>query len=273
MLEELIRERGPRPLIIAHRGASAEAPENTLLAFALAVEQGADAIELDVHATCDGRAVVIHDARLERTTGERGEVGCLRWADLASINAGRGERVPLLSDALDLLRGRARVDVEIKTLAAVEPALEAIRRTCSERDVVLSSFSWRALLHAARHAPRIERALIQGTRTLRPNVRLREALPHAHLVGVGARALVTHQRLVHRPLLATLRALARRTLVWTTLEEDRIDASLVKTWARLVRFRVDGIVTSRPGDLRNWLADRAGNGCAAGSQVDTEGGR
>src|SRR3989337_2901933 len=81
---------GP-PLVIAHRGANAYAPENTLAAFRLAGDQGADAIEFDVRATADGHLVVIHDASLARTTDGEGEIGALTLAEVRRADAaGRG---------------------------------------------------------------------------------------------------------------------------------------------------------------------------------------
>jgi len=78
----------PRPLVIGHRGASADAPENTIAAFELALEQGADGIELDVHLTADGQPVVIHDFTLERTTDGVGPVSGRRVRELKRLDAG-----------------------------------------------------------------------------------------------------------------------------------------------------------------------------------------
>ena len=78
----------PRPIIFAHRGASAHAPENTLAAFELALAQGADAIELDVKLSADGHVVVIHDATVDRTTDRQGRVKDISLAELRSLDAG-----------------------------------------------------------------------------------------------------------------------------------------------------------------------------------------
>ncbi|MCK7519446.1 MAG: hypothetical protein MZV64_17790 [Ignavibacteriales bacterium] len=79
----------PQPVIFAHRGAPAHAPENTLAAFELAVEQGADAIELDVKLSADGHVIVIHDATVDRTTGARGKVKDMSLAELRSLESGK----------------------------------------------------------------------------------------------------------------------------------------------------------------------------------------
>src|SRR6476661_5786063 len=100
---------------IAHRGASIDQPENTLLAFARAIEQGVDMIELDVNLTRDGALVVIHDTTLERTTNGAGPVREQLLADIQRLDAGRGQRVPTLDDVFDLVRATPiRLCVEIK---------------------------------------------------------------------------------------------------------------------------------------------------------------
>ena len=112
---------GGRALGVAHRGASREAPENTVAAFRLALDAGAPAVEGDVQRTRDGRLVVIHDQTVERTTDGRGAVGSFLFEDLRRLDAGRwfapefaGERVPSLDEVLDLMRDRAPVLLEIK---------------------------------------------------------------------------------------------------------------------------------------------------------------
>src|SRR5438046_917747 len=97
------------PLVIAHRGASAYEPENTLRAFALAIEQGAQMIEMDLHATQDGQVVVVHDFTLDHTTNLTGRVSEQTLADIKYADAGKGERVPTLDETLDLTLGKVRL--------------------------------------------------------------------------------------------------------------------------------------------------------------------
>jgi len=129
-------------VVVAHRGASREAPENTMDAFRLAVEAGADAIELDVHLTSDGELAVIHDETLERTTDRTGRVADLTMAEIRQADAGatfarpgdsghpfaaRGLRVPTLPEVLDWLPDGVGLVVEIKALAAADAVVEAVR--------------------------------------------------------------------------------------------------------------------------------------------------
>ena len=129
-------------LVVAHRGASANAPENTMEAFRLGVEHGADAIELDVHLTADGQLAVIHDDTLDRTTDRTGSVAQLTMDEIREADAGhafaragdsgapfrgRGHRVPTLPEVLDWLPAGVGLVVEIKARAAVDATVEVLR--------------------------------------------------------------------------------------------------------------------------------------------------
>lgn len=119
--------------VIAHRGASKDAPENTLAAFRTAWDQGADAIELDTHLTRDGRIVVIHDADTRRTTGVNLKVEETNFADLRALDAGswkgakwKGERIPSLDEVLATIPDGKRVFIEVKCGAAILPELKRV---------------------------------------------------------------------------------------------------------------------------------------------------
>jgi len=107
------RQEQSRALVIAHRGASAYRPENTLSAYELAVAQAADMIEIDLHCTRDGAVVVAHDAELERLGG-RGEIGAATLAEVQALDAGAGERVPTLDEVLDAFGSRIPFNLELK---------------------------------------------------------------------------------------------------------------------------------------------------------------
>lgn len=116
------RRAGELPVIIAHRGASADAPENTLAAFEEAVNQGADWYELDCRITRDGAVIVLHDSSLEKTTGVQAKVWDMNLADLKKLDAGSwfsqnfaGEPLPTLDESLTMAKDRIGVYVEIKS--------------------------------------------------------------------------------------------------------------------------------------------------------------
>jgi len=142
------------PLVIAHRGSSALAPENTLAAFRRAIEDGADAIELDVHLTGDGEVVVIHDSTLRRTTDGRGKVSKKSVLEIQSLNAGAwfdtkfsSERVPTLDEVFHLIDNRIGINIEVKAdwrkkqnLTIVDRCCAIIKKHHADRMVTVSSF-------------------------------------------------------------------------------------------------------------------------------------
>lgn len=133
-----------RRLVIAHRGASAEAPENTLDAFRLGLTQGADALELDVRLTRDGTAVVIHDATLDRTTNTSGAVAELMLEQVQQADAGGGARIPTLREVLDAFPSTPLL-IEIKAAEAQDAAGREIERAGARDRVIVASFRHRAL--------------------------------------------------------------------------------------------------------------------------------
>jgi glycerophosphoryl diester phosphodiesterase len=130
--------------VIAHRGASGQFPENTLLAFREAVAQGADAVELDVRLTRDGVPVVLHDATLDRTTDGEGDLGRHDFDAIRGLDAGRSEPVPTLQAVLEALPDTP-VLVEVKETAATPAVVRVIRDMGAEARVVLGSFESAAL--------------------------------------------------------------------------------------------------------------------------------
>ncbi|HEX2514267.1 MAG TPA: glycerophosphodiester phosphodiesterase family protein, partial [Chloroflexota bacterium] len=158
-------DQGYRTLVVAHRGASAEAPENTLAAFRLALQQGAPAVECDVHLSADGYPVVIHDETVDRTTNGKGAVGGLTRAALQGLDAGSwrgprfaGEPIPTLEETLELCAGRARLFIEIKMGGAARagrPQAGGPGETQAERAHLVD-----ATLEAVARGPRTEVAVI-----------------------------------------------------------------------------------------------------------------
>ena len=165
------------PLIIAHRGDSATRPENTLNAFRQALSVGADLVELDVQLTKDGQVVVLHDVTVNRTTDGNGSVREMTLAEVKKLEAGypsrfgaqyKGERVPTLAEALEALRGKKKVLVEIKresVSADDENGIEAkvvkeIDRLRMHKEVAVISFERKSLARCQKLSPDIRRGLI-----------------------------------------------------------------------------------------------------------------
>lgn len=142
----------PHPIIFAHRGASAHAPENTIPSFELAVAQGADAIELDAKLSADGQIVVFHDATIDRTTDGSGRLAQKTFADLRSLDAGsffsdqfRGTKIPTLDEVFEAVGKKIFINVELTNYAAprdtlVEKVCALVRKHGLEKSVIFSSF-------------------------------------------------------------------------------------------------------------------------------------
>jgi len=242
----------PLPLVIGHRGASADAPENTIAAFELALEQGADGIELDIHLSSDEQPVVIHDFTLERTTDGAGPVSERSVRELKRLDAGgwrerrfRGQRVQTLQEVLERFRDRARFWIELKAGSVLYPGIE--ERVVSMIEiydvvdrVLVQSFDHRAIAHV---------------RTLNREIPVGALLAQAPLDGAllrpgAASAICPGADLLTEELLGEIRRAELDCYVWTVNEPAQMD--------RLVEWGVSGIITDRPGLLRARLGRISG---------------
>lgn len=237
------------PLVIAHRGASAYAPENTMPAFELAIRQGADMLELDVQRSADGVLVVFHDETTERWDGRaRRAVDC-DMAALQALDIG-GARVATLAEVCALARERGvRLNVELKGLGIGADVARLLREERVEELTLISSFAPEALAEIAAASPHLPRAYLMGTDTVRLDVRFREAWPFGALRHVGASAWHPACQL---PLLSLIiprvRHAGYQVNVWT------VNATAVMR--RLIAINVDGIITDTPDVLRRLLDQR-----------------
>ncbi len=150
-------------LCIGHRGAAGHAPENTLLSIRRALDLGAAWVEVDVHPLGEA-LVVIHDDTLDRTTNGSGALSAHTLEEIRRLDAGMGERIPLLPEVLDLLRGRAGLVVELKgrgSAALAAPLLrQALRSGWTRADLAASSFHPDELRTLRSHAPEVPLAVL-----------------------------------------------------------------------------------------------------------------
>ncbi len=246
------------PVVIAHRGANRRAPENTLEAFRLALELGAQAVELDVMLSRDRVPVVIHDSRLERTTEGTGRVQDHTWAQLRELDAGskfspkfRAARIPHLQAVLEEIGRAAWINVELKNYDSrgdrlEEVVVDLVRRLGLGRKVLLSSFNPLSLGRAARLAPELPRGLLTMPEMpffLREGWLAFVARPHSYnlqLDQTNARSI----RAAH--------ARGARVCAWTV--DEPADA------LRLAEQGVDGIITDVPDEILAALAGAAHRG-------------
>lgn len=229
------------PLIIAHRGASAGAPENTLAAFGLAAEEGAHGVELDVRLSADGNVVVIHDATVDRTTGGAGAVARLTTEQLRALDAGMGQTIPTLDDVFQTFGPALLYNVELKGAGFRDRGLEAavadrIAAYHLENQVVVSSFNPFALRRARRSLTRttmVGRLWRRGPRWL------------AHAFA-PIEADHPHYALVDQAHIEWARERGYRVHVWTV--DDPADAR------RLASLGVHAIITNQPKKIREALS-------------------
>jgi glycerophosphoryl diester phosphodiesterase len=239
------------PLVVAHRGSSSIAPENTLAAFARARADGADAVELDVRLSLDGEAMVIHDRRLDRTTDGSGLVGERTAAELRSLSAGgwfsrsfASERVPRLSDVFDALPG-FRINVEIKS---DKPAVERelVRRCCTlirkhgvGGTILVSSFSGRALRLVRSLAPSLPTGLLYHP--VRHFGRPAPALARS----LGAQYLILNSTALRKRLAGNMHSTGGFAGEYVVGTPRRL--------ARALRYGVDAVYTNDPARLTRLL--------------------
>lgn len=244
-----LRRPGARPLVLGHRGARHASPENTLLAFQLALDEGADGVELDVRLDRDDRVIVLHDRDLARASGgaEARRAEALTGSDFSRIDVGRGERVPTLADVLAWARERnTRVNVELKQdvrrphalLLGVMRLVRGSRLTGEQ--LLFSSFHPAFVSALAVLLPEFPRAWLVHARQ-----HLLRRAPFFALLGADG---VNPEH-----LLVTESRLAR----WRT------EPALISTWTvnddadvrRVAALGVDTIISDRPGGALAALAE------------------
>ncbi len=234
----------PAPAVIAHRGASAEAPEHTIAAFELAMEQGADGLALEVHLSADQHPVVFGDFTVERTTDGTGVLAGLRVRDLKRLDAGgwrgrhfAGQRVQTLEEVLERFRERTRFWLQLTGGPGVYPGLE-------ERVVSMLEI-YDVIDHVLVQS--FDRAALEAVRSLQPDLRVglllaQGPLDRSALAAGGPHAICPATGACSEGLVAEVRAAGRECYVWTVHEPALAD--------RLVKWGVNGIVTDRPGAVR-----------------------
>lgn len=225
--------------IIAHRGASAVAPENTLPAFALAQSQAADMLELDVQRTADAVLVVFHDTTTERWDGQPRPLHRCTLADLRALDI-NGATVPTLAEVCAFARQhQIALNIELKQRGIAAQAIQLLRAYSLEGRALISSFSVAALREACLHAPAIQRGYLVASRSPHPLMRARALWPFFDLRRTAASAWhPAHDLPLLRRLLPLLRRAGYAVNVWTVDDPGRI--------RQLAAWGATGIITNRP---------------------------
>ncbi len=240
----MVLESLKQPVIFAHRGASAHAPENTIAAFELAIAQQADAVELDVKLSADGHVIVIHDSTVDRTTNGHGKVEDMTLAELKTLDAGSfrgkafaGEKIPTLEEVFEAVGKRTFINIELKNHKRhgedlVQDVCMLVKKHQMQKCVMFSSFFPDALYKAHSYLPSVPRGLLAlngilgvWARSFGFNFGKYDAL-HPNLESTTPEEVVR----VHR--------LKRRVHVYTVNREEDM--------RRLFKWGVDGIFSDDP---------------------------
>jgi glycerophosphoryl diester phosphodiesterase len=234
----------PSPILLAHRGDLAHAPENTLPSFAQAIQKGADGVELDTKLTADGRVIVIHDSTVNRTTNGSGKVASFTLDAIRKLDAGArfdakfaGAQIPLLEEVFETVGRDRLINIELTNYSSPRDGLtqkvcELIQRYNNQEQIIFSSFFASNLKIAAQLLPAVPRGLL--------------AMPG--IIGLWARsfgfmfgeyqALHPHISNVSREQIARAHRVKRRIHVWTA--NKAADVKRLNDWG------VDGIFTDDP---------------------------
>ena len=237
-------------LIIAHRGASSYAPENTMAAFDLALQMGARHLELDVHLTRDDHLVIIHDDTVDRTTNGTGPVASQTLAALQALDAGAwfgeafvGARIPTLAEVLTRYHGRAHLHIELKghTVHLPQRTVDLVRARGMTQHVTLTSFQHAHLQTMRAYAPEWPTGWLVGEISA-------AVIAQAH--ALGCVQLCPRAALVTPGLIQRLHVEGFRVRAWGVANE-----ALMR---QVVEAGADGMTVNFPDKLFAYMAGRVG---------------
>jgi len=220
--------------IIAHRGARASEPENTVRAMNKAFECGADAVEVDLRFTCDHKLVVIHDDTLERTTNGTGKVSNMTIEQLRALDAGKGERIPELSEALSVAKRYSRpLVIELKEEGMEWQVLEEVTEAGLGDKVIISSFIHTSLRNLKEKAPEIKTGVIIASVPVNPVRLVQDA--KADVI------FAKYSRITREFIDACVGYEGIEVYLWTVNTIDDLNNA--------ISYGVDGVVTDNPCEL------------------------
>ncbi|MFW9919896.1 MAG: glycerophosphodiester phosphodiesterase [Candidatus Thorarchaeota archaeon] len=218
-----------RPLVIGHRGAPKVALENTLQSFQAAIAMSVDMFELDVQMSADGRLVVFHDYDFVRLANDERMLSDLTYSDIKKINIGGGASAPLLEEVLELAKGRAQVNIEIKSPDVEEVLLHVVKEKGMLDDIIFSSFFHGFLTIIREIEPRARIGLLY-------NQPIENVVEYAK--GLDADAINPLYLTVEPSIVEEAHAQKLNVYPWTVNTQE--------TMVELIKMGVDGIITDVP---------------------------
>jgi glycerophosphoryl diester phosphodiesterase len=231
-------------LIIAHRGASRAAPENTLAAMRKAMEFGADYAELDACQTKDGAIVLMHDEELERTTGQKGLIWAYTLSELQGFEAGswfgeefRGEPIPTLQEVMHLVRGKMKLNIEIKVFGhepgIAQKVVDIIQAENFEKECMVTSF---------------DREIIEEVKNIAPELMTGFIFDEDYQGNVfdgNWDALSCDRQILDEELIKEAKDKGMKLFIWTVNYPEEMK--------KLIDLEVDGLITDIPDVLKEIL--------------------
>jgi glycerophosphoryl diester phosphodiesterase len=256
-----ISQQAYKPMVIAHRGASAYAPENTLAAFRKAMEMEADALEIDVRQTKDGYLVIMHDATVDRTTNGRGRVDELTLAEVRRLDAGSsfnasfiGEQIPTLEEVLALLDSKHACGVLVVELkegsenGSVESKIiGAVERSGKQKQVILKSFDKDVLARFKTLEPEIPRLFVYAFRIPWLNLIVGTSVSSGSVFDADVQFLQAHWYLLSQSFTQTAHEKGFKVVAWGIDDEEAM--------RKAIEYGVDGIETDKPDVARRIISE------------------
>ena len=251
---ELCAQKPSRVMVIAHRGASAYAPENTIAAFRKAVELKADALEVDVRQSKDAHLVILHDATVNRTTNGKGNVADLTLDELRQLDAGswfngefEGEGIPTLEEVVALLDTTTVLIIEVKEGSTIYPNIErhvvdVIKNSGKEKQVILKSFDREVLDKLKELAPSIARLYVYAFHIPWLGLVIDRGITVGDVFDVDVQYLQPHWYLLTQSFTKSAQQKGLKVVAWGVDDE--------KDMKKAISYGVDGIETDYPDVLR-----------------------
>ena len=219
-------------LKIGHRGSRAYEPENTLRSFKKAIELGVDAVELDVRRTKDDKIVVIHDAKVDRTTNGKGLVSELTLEEIKQLVTEKGEKIPTLEEALDFLDKKVKILVELKETGLEKQVLSLIHERGLKKNVMIVSFLGEALRKIRELDDEVDIGLIY----------VRHRNPINVALELRANYILPLYRFIHTADVKKAHEKGLKVIVWTINKREEV--------SEYVKKGVDGIASDKPDILK-----------------------
>jgi glycerophosphoryl diester phosphodiesterase len=218
-------------LKIGHRGARAYEPENTLRSFNRAIELGVDAVELDVRRTKDGEIVVIHDAKVDKTTDGKGPVSELTLDEIKQLSTDKGEKIPTLEEALDFLDKKVKILIELKETGLERKVVGFVNAKGLKNNVIVVSFNEEVLRKVRELEEEVETGLIY----------VRHKNPIKAALELRANYLLSLYRFTHTANVRKAHENGLKVIVWTINKQEEV--------LEYVKKGVDGIASDKPDIL------------------------